>query len=100
MTKADGLPCEELTIENSVFTCTHVMNGTEKYEYVPAGIKEKPDDEESCESFCCSKCLDLNEIDSEEAMKSMRAVCRECFIETRVKKNGFHKYDFYSDGGK
>lgn len=79
---------EKLTIDNSVLTCIHVLNNTEKYEYVPQGYKENPDDkEEATESFICSKCMDQNAIDREGVMKNLRCVCKECFLEARVKNH-------------
>lgn len=79
---------QKLAIDDSVLTCSHVINGTEKYEYIPEGYKEDPDDEvKATESFTCSKCLDMMaKKGSKSVMKFLVLVCRECFIETRVKK--------------
>jgi len=71
---------EQLTLENSVLTCIHVMNNTEKYEYVP-------EDSKATESFTCSKCLDLTSEDSKAVMKFLLCVCRKCFLESRVRNS-------------
>jgi hypothetical protein len=73
------MTCGKLTIDNSVLTCVHVLSNKAKYEYIKEGQEKN-----ACESFTCSNCLDLNEYDPDQAMKSMRVVCRECFVNSRV----------------
>jgi len=67
----------KLTLDNSVLTCIHVLNRSEKYEYIEQTS-------EAVESFTCSDCLDFTERDNEGVMKFLRLVCRKCFIESRV----------------
>ena len=72
--------CENVSIDNSVLTCVHVINDHVKYEYVQEDKKIG-----ACESFTCSNCLELNATNKNKAMKNLMIVCRECFIKSRIK---------------
>ncbi|MDX1371939.1 MAG: hypothetical protein R3321_05685, partial [Nitrososphaeraceae archaeon] len=70
----------ELTLENSVLTCLHVVNKERKYEYI--------EQSDGCvESFTCSGCLDMLEENPEEAKKYLMCVCRKCFVESRMRSD-------------
>lgn len=71
--------CEvELTEDNSVLTCIHVINNHSKYEYIEG------DPRKNCvESFTCSRCLE----DTDKSMneKKLLIVCKKCFIDSRIR---------------